>query len=79
VLLSVVGAFILFRMPDTEILCIAAGQRCMAISVALLVGEAHSWLPELIERATKLKVNGGFEPGADLSVHSPSLLLPTPS
>ncbi|KAJ7783625.1 methylmalonate-semialdehyde dehydrogenase [Mycena maculata] len=44
----------------------AAGQRCMAISVALLVGEAQAWLPELIERAQKLKVNGGFEPGADL-------------
>ncbi|KAJ7076562.1 methylmalonate-semialdehyde dehydrogenase [Mycena belliarum] len=44
----------------------AAGQRCMALSVALLVGEAQSWLPELIERAQNLKVNGGFEPGADL-------------
>ncbi|KAJ7275188.1 methylmalonate-semialdehyde dehydrogenase [Mycena haematopus] len=44
----------------------AAGQRCMGLSVVLLVGEAQSWLPELIERAKKLKVNGGFEPGADL-------------
>ncbi|KAJ7786156.1 methylmalonate-semialdehyde dehydrogenase [Mycena metata] len=44
----------------------AAGQRCMAISVALLVGEAQSWLPELIERAKQLKVSGGFEQGADL-------------
>ncbi|RXW19525.1 hypothetical protein EST38_g6326 [Candolleomyces aberdarensis] len=44
----------------------AAGQRCMAISVALLVGEAQSWLPELVERASKLSVNGGFESGADL-------------
>ncbi|KAJ7900192.1 methylmalonate-semialdehyde dehydrogenase [Mycena olivaceomarginata] len=44
----------------------AAGQRCMAVSVALLVGEAQSWLPELIERAKKLKVNGGFEPETDL-------------
>jgi len=44
----------------------AAGQRCMAISVVLLVGETQSWLPELIERAQKLKVNGGFEPGTDL-------------
>jgi hypothetical protein len=35
---------------------------------AVLVGEAQSWLPELIDRARKLKVNGGFEPGADLSV-----------
>ncbi|KAJ7225669.1 methylmalonate-semialdehyde dehydrogenase [Mycena pura] len=44
----------------------AAGQRCMAISVAILVGEAQSWLPELTERAKKLNVNGGFEPGTDL-------------
>jgi len=44
----------------------AAGQRCMAISVAVLVGEAGSWLPELVERAKKLNVNGGFEKGADL-------------
>ncbi|EGO05182.1 hypothetical protein SERLA73DRAFT_118737 [Serpula lacrymans var. lacrymans S7.3] len=44
----------------------AAGQRCMAISVAVLVGTAQSWLPELAERAKALKVNGGFEKGADL-------------
>lgn len=44
----------------------AAGQRCMAISVAVLVGNAQQWLPELIERAKKLKVNQGFEKGADL-------------
>ncbi|EPQ61403.1 hypothetical protein GLOTRDRAFT_124283 [Gloeophyllum trabeum ATCC 11539] len=43
----------------------AAGQRCMAISVAVLVGTAQSWLPELIERAKKLNVNGGFEKGVD--------------
>ncbi|EKM83560.1 hypothetical protein AGABI1DRAFT_110209, partial [Agaricus bisporus var. burnettii JB137-S8] len=44
----------------------AAGQRCMAASVAILVGEAQNWLPELKERAQKLKVSGGFEQGADL-------------
>ncbi|KAF8647903.1 hypothetical protein AX16_006435 [Volvariella volvacea WC 439] len=44
----------------------AAGQRCMAVSVAILVGEAQNWLPELVERAKKLKVNGGFESGTDL-------------
>ncbi|KAH7104235.1 methylmalonate-semialdehyde dehydrogenase [Auriculariales sp. MPI-PUGE-AT-0066] len=44
----------------------AAGQRCMAISVAVFVGSAHDWLPELVERAKALKVNGGFEVGADL-------------
>ncbi|EAU92693.2 methylmalonate-semialdehyde dehydrogenase [Coprinopsis cinerea okayama7 len=44
----------------------AAGQRCMAVSVAILVGDSQAWLPELVERAKKLKVSGGFEPGADL-------------
>ncbi|KAI6119826.1 methylmalonate-semialdehyde dehydrogenase [Pisolithus croceorrhizus] len=44
----------------------AAGQRCMAVSVVVLVGAAQSWLPDLVERAKKLQVNGGFEKGADL-------------
>ncbi|TEB38997.1 methylmalonate-semialdehyde dehydrogenase [Coprinellus micaceus] len=44
----------------------AAGQRCMALSVGILVGEAQNWLPELIERSSKLTVSGGFEQGADL-------------
>ena len=34
-----------------------------------MVGEAKNWLPELIERAKKLNVNGGFEKGADLCVY----------
>lgn len=44
----------------------AAGQRCMAISVAILVGEAKNWIPEIAARAKKLKVNGGAEPGTDV-------------
>ncbi|KAF8973544.1 methylmalonate-semialdehyde dehydrogenase [Flammula alnicola] len=44
----------------------AAGQRCMALSVAVIVGDASAWLPELVARAKALKVNGGFEPGTDL-------------
>lgn len=44
----------------------AAGQRCMALSTAVFVGEAKNWLPDLIERAKKLKVNAGHEPGTDL-------------
>lgn len=44
----------------------AAGQRCMAISVAILVGEAQQWIPEIVERAKKLKVNAGCEPGTDV-------------
>ncbi|KAK1339352.1 hypothetical protein QTO34_020035 [Cnephaeus nilssonii] len=44
----------------------AAGQRCMALSTAILVGEAKKWLPELVERAKNLRVNAGDQPGADL-------------
>jgi len=44
----------------------AAGQRCMALSTAVFVGEARNWLPDLVDRAKKLKVNAGHEPGADL-------------
>ncbi|KAF5011920.1 hypothetical protein F66182_15306 [Fusarium sp. NRRL 66182] len=44
----------------------AAGQRCMALSTLVMVGETKEWLPELAERAKQLQVNGGFEPGADL-------------
>jgi len=44
----------------------AAGQRCMALSTVIWVGEARKWIPEVVERAKKLKVNAGMEPGADL-------------
>ena len=44
----------------------AAGQRCMALSAIVMVGETDQWLPELAERAKALNVNGGFEEGADL-------------
>jgi len=44
----------------------AAGQRCMALSVVILVGEAQSWVPALVERAKKLKVGGGFEADTDV-------------
>lgn len=44
----------------------AAGQRCMAISVAVLVGEARNWIPDIVARAKRLKVNAGIEPGTDV-------------
>ncbi|WP_293759985.1 CoA-acylating methylmalonate-semialdehyde dehydrogenase [uncultured Aquitalea sp.] len=37
----------------------AAGQRCMALSVAVLVGEARSWIPELVAKARSLTVGAG--------------------
>lgn len=44
----------------------AAGQRCMALSTLVLVGETKDWAPEIAERAKELSMNGGFEEGADL-------------
>ncbi|KAI1373650.1 methylmalonate semialdehyde dehydrogenase [Hypoxylon crocopeplum] len=44
----------------------AAGQRCMALSTLVMVGETKEWLPQLAESAKQLQVNGGFEEGADL-------------
>ena len=37
----------------------AAGQRCMAASVAVLVGAARDWLPELAQKAQKMSVGAG--------------------
>jgi len=44
----------------------AAGQRCMATSVAVMVGDAKKWIPELVEKAKTLKINAGHEPNTDL-------------
>jgi malonate-semialdehyde dehydrogenase (acetylating)/methylmalonate-semialdehyde dehydrogenase len=44
----------------------AAGQRCMATSVTVLVGEAQKWIPDIVAKAKTLKVNAGSEKGADL-------------
>lgn len=57
----------------------AAGQRCMALSTLVMVGETKEWLGEVAESAKKLKVSGGFEEGADLgpviSTHSKERIL----
>jgi len=44
----------------------AAGQRCMSLSTLVMVGETKEWLPQLVESTKALKVNGGFEKGADI-------------
>ena len=44
----------------------AAGQRCMALSTAIFVGSSQKWIPELVERSLKLKVNAGHIPGTDV-------------
>ena len=44
----------------------AAGQRCMALSVAVMVGESKHWVDELVNKAKTLKVNAGHEPNTDV-------------
>jgi len=44
----------------------AAGQRCMAASTAVFVGEAQRWIPELVEKARGLRINAGAEAGTDV-------------
>ena len=44
----------------------AAGQRCMALSVAVLVGAARQWVPDLVERAKQLSVGAGDSATTDV-------------
>jgi len=44
----------------------SSGQRCMAISVAVLVGDAQSWIPEIVEKSKKLSVGAGVQ-NADIA------------
>ncbi|EFP79821.1 methylmalonate-semialdehyde dehydrogenase (acylating) [Puccinia graminis f. sp. tritici CRL 75-36-700-3] len=39
----------------------AAGQRCMALSVMITVGQSSDWVIELVERARQLKIGEGFQ------------------
>jgi malonate-semialdehyde dehydrogenase (acetylating)/methylmalonate-semialdehyde dehydrogenase len=44
----------------------AAGQRCMALSTVVFVGDSKKWLPELVDMARGLKVSAGHVPGTDI-------------
>jgi malonate-semialdehyde dehydrogenase (acetylating)/methylmalonate-semialdehyde dehydrogenase len=44
--------------------CGAAGQRCMAISTVVLVGEAQKWIPELKEALGKIRPGAWDDPEA---------------
>ncbi|ONH65041.1 putative methylmalonate-semialdehyde dehydrogenase [acylating], mitochondrial [Cyberlindnera fabianii] len=44
----------------------AAGQRCMAASVLVTVGETKKWIPDLVEAAKKLKIGSGYDSKSDL-------------
>merc|ERR1712038_1432122 len=44
----------------------AAGQRCMALTPAVMVGEANDLLPDIAAKASKLKVGAGHEASPDI-------------
>jgi malonate-semialdehyde dehydrogenase (acetylating)/methylmalonate-semialdehyde dehydrogenase len=44
----------------------STGQRCMALSVAIFVGESQAWIPDLVTRAQKLRPGPGEDPASDL-------------
>lgn len=44
----------------------ASGQRCMALSTALFVGDSSEWVNDLAGIASKLKVGPGLEKGSDV-------------
>jgi malonate-semialdehyde dehydrogenase (acetylating)/methylmalonate-semialdehyde dehydrogenase len=44
----------------------AAGQRCMALSTIIFVGETKNWLPEIVEKAKKLKCGNGMDPSTEV-------------
>jgi malonate-semialdehyde dehydrogenase (acetylating)/methylmalonate-semialdehyde dehydrogenase len=44
----------------------AAGQRCMAVSVAVLVGAARKWIPQIVEKARGLTMGSGTASSTDV-------------
>jgi malonate-semialdehyde dehydrogenase (acetylating)/methylmalonate-semialdehyde dehydrogenase len=45
----------------------ASGQRCMALTTAVFVGETSSWVNDLAAKAQSFKIGPGNEDGIDLS------------
>jgi len=39
----------------------SAGQRCMAISVSIMVGDAQQWIPEIVEKTKGLSIGAGID------------------
>jgi len=39
----------------------ASGQRCMALTCAVFVGDSAKWIPEFVDKAKNLKVGNGFD------------------
>lgn len=45
----------------------ASGQRCMALTTAVFVGQSHEWLKDLVPKAKSFKIGAGKDKGIDLS------------
>jgi len=45
----------------------ASGQRCMALTTAVFVGDSADWIPDLAAKAKSFKIGPGNEKGIDLS------------
>lgn len=45
----------------------ATGQRCMALSVAIFVGESREWVGDLVSKAKQFKIGAGNEKGVDIA------------
>jgi malonate-semialdehyde dehydrogenase (acetylating)/methylmalonate-semialdehyde dehydrogenase len=39
----------------------SAGQRCMAISVTVMVGESQEWIPEIVAKTRGLSIGAGID------------------
>lgn len=57
----------------------AAGQRCMALSTLVAVGDSQEWIDELVKRAQGLKVGNGFDADTEVCVALVPLALSPPS
>lgn len=45
----------------------ASGQRCMALSTVVFVGETKEWVHDLVPKAKSFKIGAGKDEGIDLS------------
>jgi malonate-semialdehyde dehydrogenase (acetylating)/methylmalonate-semialdehyde dehydrogenase len=53
----------------------STGQRCMALAVVVLVGDAQKWVPDLVEKAKSLKIGPGHDETVDIApLNSPEAL-----
>jgi malonate-semialdehyde dehydrogenase (acetylating)/methylmalonate-semialdehyde dehydrogenase len=45
----------------------SSGQRCMALTTILLVGESQQWIPDIVAKAKSLKIGTGTDAKTDVS------------